>query len=737
MQRKTFLSTLAVLLLSIPGAFAQTKSATQPKAAQPSAKPAWERIPTPPLPPFKPAEPTRIQLSNGMVIFLQEDHELPLIDATMRIRGGSREEPANKAGMLEVYGDVWRTGGTKDKTGDELDDTLEARAAKIETDSNADSTTIALSCLKQDFESVFQSYLDVLRNPAFRQDKIDLAKDELKSAISRRNDNVGSIANREAVKLAYGKDNPYARTPEYATVDAITREDLVSWHQQHVHPNNIIFGIIGDFDSKQMEQKLRAAFESWQKGPALPPFQADFKTAPPAIDFVNKEDVNQSEIRMVGLGIVRNNPDYYAVEVMNEVFGGGFSSRLFSRIRTAQGLAYAVYGSIGSAYDHPGIFRIGMGTKSSTTAEAVQSLNAQIDDLVKTPPSAEELTRAKDAILNSFIFNFDTPEKVLREKMAYEFYHYPLDFLERYRTNIEKVTAEDVARVAHKYVHKEEMPTLIVGNESEIGAQKLSQLGKVVPLDISIPQGPPSGTQGSSQSAPTAGNPEGKALARKFVQALGGAEKIARIKAVEQKSSSVRTTPQGEVSIESDNFVQYPDHVYSALSTPMGTMTMAATSSQSYMSMGGQVSDMPPQSQDEALKSLKRDVIAVAQHIDDPKYLFEAAGIHKLGDVDASVLKINADGAEATWYLDPKTNLPLRSEFSAIGQTGPVTRTSDYSDWKSFDGVNLYTSRTVSDNGKVTSKDTIKQWVVNPNIDPRIWEKPSGKAAPQSTDQPK
>jgi zinc protease len=663
-----------------------------------------------------------------MVIFLTEDHELPLIDATMRIRGGSREEPAANVGMVDLYGDVWRTGGTKTKTGDELDDQLEARAAKIESDGNADSTTIALSCLKQDFESVFAIFVDILRNPEFRDEKLELAKEEMSSSISRRNDQIGGIAGREAAKLAYGKDNPYARTPEYATVAAVTREDLVKFHDQHVHPNNIIMGIVGDFDAKQMEQKLRAAFESWPKGPEPPPFSAEFKTAAPGIYFVEKSDVNQSEIRMVSVGIKRDNPDYYAVEVMNEVFGGGFSSRLFSNIRTKQGLAYAVYGSIGASFDHPGVFRIGMGTKSATTVEAIQSLSAQLDDLVKTPPSAQELARAKDSILNSFIFNFDTPEKVLREKMAYEFYHYPLDFLERYRANIEKITSEDVARVAQKYVHKDTMPILVVGNSEEMGAQKLSLLGKVTPVDITIPSNGAEG-QGEAEATPAQSNPEGKALAEKFVQAIGGKEKVAAIKAVEQHATSVRSTPQGEVSLESENFVVYPDRVYSQLSTPMGKMTMAATATSSYMAMGSQSGEMPPPAKDEALKSLKRDVIAVAQHAEDPKYTFAAAGTKKVGDVDAAVLKINADGAEATWYLDPKTNLPLRSEFAASGQAGPVSRAVDFADWKPVDGVMLYTSRTVSDNGKVNARETVKQWVLNPKIDPAIWQKPAGTPA--------
>ena len=225
------------------------------------------RVQAPPLPAFKPQQPMRVQLPNGMVIFLQEDHELPLISATARIRGGSIYEPASKTGLTDLYGEVWRTGGTKTKTGDQMDDFLEARAAKIETDDQRDSTTISLDCLKGDFDAVFAMFLDLLHNPEFRDDKLELAKQQMYTDISRRNDSVDSIVHRESLIIAYGKDNPYARVPEYATVAAVTREDLLNWHQQYVHPNNIIFGITGDFDPKAMEAKLRQAFESWQKGP--------------------------------------------------------------------------------------------------------------------------------------------------------------------------------------------------------------------------------------------------------------------------------------------------------------------------------------------------------------------------------------------------------------------------------------------------------------------------------------
>ncbi|HXZ39920.1 MAG TPA: pitrilysin family protein [Terriglobales bacterium] len=456
----------------------------------------WRQIAIPPLHAFHPKEPKRIELPNGMILFLQEDHELPLIDGVARIRGGSRDEPAHKTGMLDMYGEIWRTGGTKDQTGDQLDDYLEVRAAKVETDASADSTTISWSCLKGDFDDVFKVFADLLREPEFRADKLDLMQREMFDAISRRNDDVGEITGRESTKLAYGKDNPYARQPEYATVAAVTRQDLVDWHHAHVYPNYIIVGVVGDFDAGAMEAKLREAFGQWAKGPAFKAPDIEFEPAKPGYYLIAKSDVNQSNIRMVDLGIRRDNPDYFASQVFNEAFGGGFSSRLFRNIRTAKGLAYAVGGGIGSAFDHLGIERISVGTKSQSTVESIQALYEQIDDLKTNPISDEEIKRAKDSILNSFVFNFDSPEKVLRERMAYEFYGYPADFLERFRAGIEKVQAPDVARIAAKYLHKDQLKILVVGNTSEFD-KPLSSLGPVTNIDITIP--PPPGEKSAAQ----------------------------------------------------------------------------------------------------------------------------------------------------------------------------------------------------------------------------------------------
>jgi zinc protease len=680
----------------------------------------WKKIQAPPLHAFHPQQPRRVELSNGMVIFLQEDHELPLIRGRAQIRGGSRDEPAEKVGLVQIYGQVWRTGGTKSKTGDQLDDYLEARAAKVETSGGTDFTTVSWDCLKESLDDVFGVFMELLREPEFREDKLPLAKTQLNTEISRRNDQPFQIAFREAAKLVYGADSPYARVPEYATVAAVTRDDLLSWRQRYVYPNNIILGVVGDFDSKAMESKLREAFESWPKGPAAPKLQASFKGPKPGIYFVQKDDVTASTVQMVDLGTTRDNPDYYAIEVFNEFFGGSFSSRLFSNIRSKKGLAYAVGGGVGTDFDHPGMLRLFLGTKSKTTAAAIDAFNVELDALKTNPAMPEELTKAKESILNSFVFRFDSKEKVLRERMTYEFYGYPADFLEKYRAGIEKVTQQDVTRVAHQYVHRDQLAVLVVGKAEDFD-RPLSSFGPVTTLDITIP----GTTAGKKEGA--ASNAEGKALLAKIVAGLGSEDKVRSLKSLRQKLSIDANTPQGEISLEGEQVVVFPDRIWQKLTTPMGEMTMVFSPAASFMTspMGSQ--DMPASQSEEALNEIKRDPFVVAQHADDPKYTFSAGGSEKIGEVETKILDVNADGAEVRWFVDPQNGHILRATWKSVGPAGPGELVADFADWKPVAGLTLPFKVTRTRSGEKEASVELKDVEFNPSVDPKLFEKPAAK----------
>jgi zinc protease len=451
----------------------------------------WEKIPVAKLHDFKPQQPKRIELKNGIVIFLQEDHELPFVSGSVLIPGGSRDEDPAKTGLVGLYGQAWRTSGTAKMDGDALDDLLEAKAAHIETDGDEDSTAISWDSLKGDSDKVFSLALDLLFNPKFSQEKLELAQQQEATGIVRRNDEESGIAGRESAKLVYGANSPYTRQPELATIGAVTLADLKAWHDRTMG-GKLIVGISGDFNPVAMEAKLRTAFEGLPQAKPTPVRHDVFAGPTPGVYFIDKEDVNQSDVEIVGLGTDRHNPDVPTLAIMNEILGGGFASRLFQKVRTELGLAYEVGGGIAFAYDHPAQFRSVALTKSPSTVEAAKATLAEIAGLTSRPFTEEELSRAKDNILSTFLFRYDTRDKVLAERERLEFYGYPADYLETYKAAVEKVTVADLTAAAKKYVHPDKLAVLVVGNGSEIkpGLDELN-LGPVHPIDITIPQPDP------------------------------------------------------------------------------------------------------------------------------------------------------------------------------------------------------------------------------------------------------
>jgi zinc protease len=688
-----YVSAAALTLIAISGeAFAQVRD--------------YRDIKAPPLRSFTIPQPKRVVLPNGMVLLLMEDRELPIIRGTAVIRGGERDVPASKAGLMGIYGQSWRTGGTQNRTGDQLDEFLESRAAIVETGGDDDSTSISLNVLKNDFDTVLPIFMDLLRNPAFRQDKIDLAKTQANAVISRRNDEAGAILARESTKLGYGPDSPYARQSEYATIAAITRDDLLEFHKRYVHPNNIVLGIVGDFDSAAMERKLRQAFASWKRGPAAPAVQAMGTPAKPGVYFVAKDDVNQSNIAMVHPGIVRNNPDYAALQVLNEVLN---SERLFPRIRTQQGLAYSVFGVVGSDWDHPGLFRAQVGTKSETTAQAIESLRTELSALHSQPFTAEEVNRAKESILNAHVFTMDSRQKILAQSMNLEFYGYPANWYQRYPDLVRQVTIDDVARVAKKYVSPDQIRLLVVGKQADFD-KPLSTYGAVTPIDITIPELRPA-------SAPAAGNPQGAALIQKVLRFAGGKAAIDNVKAVRYEYAMARQTPQGAMEMDVQVLMDYPNRIHTIMKMPMGEMTMVMTPEASFMSMGQMGTRDLPSSQADAMRAeMKQDMLTILKYPE--RYTFAVTGSEKVGDVQADVLEIATDGQSAKWLVDPATGKVLRK----VAQDNEIT---EFTEFRTFEGITFPSASRTIVNGEQVGTMQTKSIDINPPIDAALFVKPA------------
>ncbi|HVT57287.1 MAG TPA: pitrilysin family protein [Thermoanaerobaculia bacterium] len=438
----------------------------------------------PPLPRFDIPQPQRVALDNGLVVMLLEDHELPLISVTALLRAGSRLDPPEEVGLGAITGGVMRAGGTERLSGDALDDYLESHAAELEVGVHADSGRASLHVLKQDFPDLLQLFADVLRRPAFDPAKLELARRQAIAAVARQNDDPDQILDREFRKIVYGPESPYARTPTFATLQKIRREDLIAWHRAHLHPDRMVLGLAGDFDSAAALEAVKRAFGDWPRGPAGEPPPSALRRQPsPGVYYAEKDDMSQSKVEMGHLGVEIRDPDYFALQVLNEVLSGSFASRLIKHVRTEKGLAYDVGGGVGGAWDHPGIASLEMSTKTETTGAGIAALLAEARDLTAHPPTDQEVELAKQSILASFVFRADSRSKILGQQLTFELFGYPLNWLSRYRTGVESTTTAAVRDAAARHLHPQDFAILVVGPQK--GQDRpLSDFGKVTRIDI-------------------------------------------------------------------------------------------------------------------------------------------------------------------------------------------------------------------------------------------------------------
>lgn len=463
------------------------------------AQTPYKELKFPPLNDFRIPRVDRTVLENGLTLFLLEDHELPTVNMYGMVRFNIGDEPAEKTGLIALSTAVMRTGGTKTRSGDAIDLELDRLAAGVSVSGGTSSGGFYASSLVEQWDKTLEILMDILKNPEFPQDKIDLKKIESRSLISRRNDEPFPIAVREFLKVVYGPTSPYARHTEYATIDSITRDDMIAFHRKHFHPERMLVAVIGDFKLEEMKKKIADAFKDFPKGETPPGRVPEVKEhAASKVNLIAKDDVNQSVILIGHLGGLMNNPDYFALEVMNSILGGGFASRLFKRIRSDQGLAYSVFGAYGSAYDHESICYFGCSTKSENTVKGIRSLLKEVDEIRTSEVTDEELNTAKDMYLNSFVFNFDSRSKIIDRLVELEYFSYPADFLEITKRNIEKVTRADILRVAKQYLQPDKLKIIVLGKPADFDG-KLDEFGPVRQIDITIPGATP------GKPAPAAG----------------------------------------------------------------------------------------------------------------------------------------------------------------------------------------------------------------------------------------
>ncbi len=664
----------------------------------------------PPLGQVKVPEPTEFTLSNGMRVFLLEDHELPLISGSVMIRTGNLFDPPDKKGLADVTAGVLRSGGTGAKSGDQLDEALENIAASVESNMAETSATVGFSALKETSDTALQIFHDVLTDPGFRQDKIDLLLTQARSGIARRNDDADSIPERELNRIIYGRDTPYGWQVEYTDLDNIRRDDLLAFYHRYYFPKNMMLEVYGDFNTAEMKDKLEKLFGGWTvEQPPVPAFPPVTAKPAPGIYLAEKDDVTQTFFSIGELGGMLRDPDYAALTVAADILGGGFRSRLFKKVRTELGYAYNIQSGWAANYNHPGSFRIVGSTKSMTTTETIEAINAELEKIRTQEVTDEELKEAKDGVLNAFVFNFDSPAKTLNRALRYAYFGYPKDFVFQYQKAVEAVTRADVLRVAKAHFLPENLSVVAVGNPKDFG-KPLSSLGKVTPIDLTIPE-PKQAPAGPVSEATKS---QGAALLARAVDAMGGAEKLAGVKDVTRTLDMAMDPSQGGFKIKevtqvmlgatgADQFrqdqelpfgkiVAYTDGKSGFLITPQGTVPMPA--------------EVVRQARGDMFRQLPALILAARD---------SAKTVNAVG---SNAVEISGGGASVKVEFDPATGLPSKFEYQEPGQAGaPSQVVETMSDWRDAGGgVKMPFKIALEQNGKKAGDATVSTYRFNTGL---------------------
>jgi zinc protease len=648
---------------------------------------------------IKMPEVKQFTLKNGLKLFLVEDKSLPTIDMRGMIYSGSVYEPLEKAGLAAITGEVLRSGGTEKLNGDQIDRELETMAASIETGINDESGYIKVSLLRENLDRVLTLTADILRRPVFAQEKIDLAKISQRTVISRRNDDIAAITNREFNKLIYGSQSPFSRQSEYATIDVISRDDIVSFYKTYVHPNRMLLAVWGDFNAKQMVKKIEALLGDWPAisttKPELPSVNYQFAST---VNHIQKTDVNQSNIMLGHIGGRLDSPDFPSLIIMNRILS---FDRMFKTVRTNEGLAYSVWGDFGAGFRTPGVFSAGAQTKSESTVKAITLMLKEIKRISQEEVSDEELNRAKDQYLNSYVFLFQSKAQVINRMLTYAFYGYPLDFAQLLFKKIESVSKADILQAAQKNLKPEQLQLLVVGKQEDFD-QPLSIFGAVNTIDITIPV--PKTEQGPAASAESLA--QGKTILEKAIQTMGGSDKI---KAVKSTAFNGDMVTQG-MAMAAAGIVVYPDRIRFTINTPGGQVVMKINGAKGIAQAPQGSFPLPEAQVKPMLENILRDPIYVWQNFD--KYQVQYLGDKKFADLDTVDLLVSGP-VTCHYFIDKKTFQVVGCQYQTVTQSGPALMEDTYSDFRAVDGI-LFAFRTIARaDGQVASELTFKEIKVN------------------------
>ena len=677
-----------------------------PGTPAPSGGPSYKDLKYPPLRAISIPKVDSTTLANGLRVYLLEDHELPLVNGTALVRTGTLLDPPEKLGLAGLTLTVMRTGGAGNLNPNQLNDRLDDLAATVETSANSDNATVTFSSLTEGVPEALEIFKQILTEPQFNDDRIEEARTAMRNTIARRNEDGSRIAQREISDILFGRNTPFGREPQYATIDNIVRSDLQTFHARYFFPKNTLLAIRGDFDTPQMKARLEKLFADWTleqpavEFPRMQPAAADAV----GIHVAAKKDVTQTYFALGQAGGLYSDKDYAALAIMADILGGSGPNRLTQRLHGMSSRT-TVAARWDAGYATPGLFSITGTTQALSIVDTLKAIQEEVGRLRSAEVTDEELKAAKEAALNSLVFAFDTKAKTLNRVLSYAYYGYPADFIGQYQKAVEAVTRADVLRVAKERLKPEAFTTVLVGDPDNFIPPVESLNQPVHKIDLTIPE--PRMTAAKTDPASLA---RGKAILARLQQAVGGLDKLAAVKDSTMVSNYVVDTG-GRVtqvkhterwlapsSYREDNELgggvisSYFDGQYGWITVPGGTVPLSGLT----------------------LKQVQGNLFRQYQ-------LLLQAGTRPgttVNAVDDQTIEVRGPGGEwARLVVDPATGLPLKLRYEGITRSGPPPLTEEsWSDFHEVNGIKVPSKITITEGGRKYADVTITDYRFNSGL---------------------
>jgi zinc protease len=672
----------------------------------------------PPLRATQPPDAATFTLPNGLKLYLLEDHELPLIGGFALVRTGSLLDPPQQVGLAQLAGIAMRTAGTTLKTGEQIDTLLDNLASTMECAIGDSVGTVSFSGLKENAPATLQLFKEMLTQPAFRREKIELAKTQLRVAVAQRNDNAGIVARREFASLVYGKDAPFGWRQEYATIDRVSRNDLRAFHQRYFFPANVMLGVWGDFNTAGMKASLEKLFADWTvRQPPVPEFPK-LKNAPsPGVFLAEKKDAPQTFFTIGHLGGQPADKDYAkdyakdsaALEVLAGILGGGFESRIAGRLRAKLGIPNEVSAAWNADYARPGLFEISGSAKSVSTVAAIKAIQEEIDRIRTAEVTEGEWRYARDAAVYRLIFAHDSQSKLFARQLMLDYYGYPKDYLPLVQKALESVTRADVLRVAKQYLNPANLTVVVAANPAMF-VEPLEKLGPVTKLSLAIPEAQPRVVESSDASLA-----EGKQVLLKAQAAAGGAGKLAAVK--DYTMLAEYTIAPGMPNVGGSKVVQTDKWVAPAAFRQDATLPAGRVS----VYTDGNIGWIATLRGWGALAGAQRSqVFGDLFRVYFRLLLSDRLEGRTVNALDDSTVQIaDTAGQAAAVEFDPLTHLLKRVSYDIRQDSGASLYSEEvYGDFRDVGGIMLPFKFTISQGGSMSSDVVVKDYKINTGLNP-------------------